>query len=375
MGMRWLLGIILIAIISLLAAWAGFSPFNSEKQSDLMVEPIEAALSGEGFQDVTFNMDGNVAVLAGNVSSDALKAEAEKLAANATCETCGNPDFVWHTVQNTIDVTTPVVAEPVVPTISPFSFSAAKDAAGVSLNGYVRNDAELQRLLREADTMFGGNVKNDTLLIAKGAPNDGWGDMASSYLSALSKLDTGNVVLDDTHALITGVTTNEAVRNEIYDMIKQTPAGYEGAANITIPDGPIAVAGKISNERSCQTLFNSLKSGKKIEFASGSADIKAESFGLLSSLYSAADQCDTFNVSIAGFTDNSPFVGEDGQDLNIWLSQARADSVKRYLVQQGIAATRLATMGYGSANPIASNDTPEGKAANRRIEFTVNKSE
>jgi outer membrane protein OmpA-like peptidoglycan-associated protein len=70
------------------------------------------------------------------------------------------------------------------------------------------------------------------------------------------------------------------------------------------------------------------------------------------------------SVEIRGFTDS---VGSDVANLS--LSQKRANTVKAYLVQKGIAAKRLKPVGYGEADPIASNKTAEGRAMNRRIEF------
>jgi outer membrane protein OmpA-like peptidoglycan-associated protein len=73
-------------------------------------------------------------------------------------------------------------------------------------------------------------------------------------------------------------------------------------------------------------------------------------------------------VEIAGYTDN---VGKT--EMNDNLSARRAQAVKTWLVKKGILANRLTTVGKGMRDPIAPNDTPEGRAQNRRIEFHVQK--
>jgi hypothetical protein len=80
----------------------------------------------------------------------------------------------------------------------------------------------------------------------------------------------------------------------------------------------------------------------------------------------ANDRCPTVNIEVAGHTDS------DGEDAaNQALSEKRAQAVADYLVKAGLPANRFTAVGYGSAQPIASNDTEDGKAQNRRIEFTV----
>ena len=69
-------------------------------------------------------------------------------------------------------------------------------------------------------------------------------------------------------------------------------------------------------------------------------------------------------MSWSAATDN---VG--GAKYNMNLSLGRADAVKVYLVSQGIAASRIATRGFGFTKPVADNSKPEGRARNRRIEF------
>ncbi len=71
-------------------------------------------------------------------------------------------------------------------------------------------------------------------------------------------------------------------------------------------------------------------------------------------------------VEISGFTDN---VGKD--EYNLKLSQQRAESVKNWLVDNGISPDRVVAKGYGKQNPIADNTTSEGRQMNRRTEFKV----
>jgi outer membrane protein OmpA-like peptidoglycan-associated protein len=72
------------------------------------------------------------------------------------------------------------------------------------------------------------------------------------------------------------------------------------------------------------------------------------------------------NIGIFGYTDNS-----GKPEYNLTLSQKRAASVQAYLISKGLVASRFKTSGFGIADPIATNDTPEGKAQNRRVEFAI----
>ncbi len=103
-----------------------------------------------------------------------------------------------------------------------------------------------------------------------------------------------------------------------------------------------------------------------IRFESGRSVIDADLAGLLDRLIETALRCPSANIEIAGHTDG------DGEDAyNQALSEKRAQSVVDYLVKAGLPADRFTAVGYGSTQPIASNETDEGKAQNRRIEFVV----
>ena len=71
-------------------------------------------------------------------------------------------------------------------------------------------------------------------------------------------------------------------------------------------------------------------------------------------------------ILIEGHTDS-----QGADDMNMALSQRRAESVKNYLVSQGMAADRITAVGVGKQRPIADNASPEGRANNRRVEIIV----
>ena len=116
----------------------------------------------------------------------------------------------------------------------------------------------------------------------------------------------------------------------------------------------------------CQQLFSDLLNKGKIRFEPGRAIIDPDSAGLLDRLIETALRCPNARIEIAGHTD------ADGEDaFNQALSEKRAQAVSDYLVKAGLPADRFTATGYGSTQPIATNDTDEGKAQNRRIDFMV----
>mgnify|MGYP005811290831 CR=1 FL=1 len=103
-----------------------------------------------------------------------------------------------------------------------------------------------------------------------------------------------------------------------------------------------------------------------VTFQTNSADINAGFYQVLNSVALVLKEFDKTVVDVAGHADST---GPD--DKNMELSQRRASSVSSYLSAQGVNAQRLITVGYGETRPIASNDTPEGRQQNRRVEITL----
>lgn len=104
-----------------------------------------------------------------------------------------------------------------------------------------------------------------------------------------------------------------------------------------------------------------------VTFATNSATLSSPAMDSLNKAAETLVQYPETTVTVAGHTDST---GNDS--INQPLSERRAQSVSGYLVQRGVAGSRLNTVGYGSRQPIASNDNETGRAQNRRVEILIN---
>jgi outer membrane protein OmpA-like peptidoglycan-associated protein len=126
--------------------------------------------------------------------------------------------------------------------------------------------------------------------------------------------------------------------------------------NIRIAKGAVPLYDKILTDGKFVTTG--------IKFDVNKASIKAESMGTINYVLKMMQDNPTLKFSVEGHTDS------DGDDVsNLKLSEARAKAVMDKLIELGIARDRLTSKGHGESKPMAGNDTPEGKAQNRRVEF------
>lgn len=117
-------------------------------------------------------------------------------------------------------------------------------------------------------------------------------------------------------------------------------------------------------QKEVKTLLQKAMSG--IEFETGKSVIKKQSFSILNQIAVTFIANPTYKVEIQGHTDN---VGQ--AQMNMELSEKRAQAVRKYLIDAGVPATQLTAHGYGDERPIADNSTKAGRAKNRRVEFNI----
>lgn len=107
-------------------------------------------------------------------------------------------------------------------------------------------------------------------------------------------------------------------------------------------------------------------------FGSGSADIRSDATEFMDKLGDVLKNYDDYNIQIIGHTDTVPMAPNSKFADNWELSQGRAYTVLKYLIdKKGMNAKTMSCMGRGEYEPVASNDTPEGRASNRRVEIRI----
>lgn len=103
-----------------------------------------------------------------------------------------------------------------------------------------------------------------------------------------------------------------------------------------------------------------------VRFDTGKATLTAAAQANLNKLVPVFKEYADTNIEIYGYTDIT-----GSAEFNLTLSQKRAESVKNYLASKGLVSSRFKTTGKGIADPIATNDTAEGRTQNRRVEFAI----
>jgi OOP family OmpA-OmpF porin len=245
----------------------------------------------------------------------------------------------------------------------PYIFQAYKDpvALTLTLSGNVPDNNVQAAIVAAAKRKFFGEKVVDNLKTSVGAPR-GFAGAVAPALGALSRLSTGTLVVSDREVKLSGDALYDAAAAQIRAGLgKDFPQGFTFKAEVSVKPAAAPVDATV-----CQQLFSELLVKASIRFEPKRATIDPDSAGLLDHLIETALRCPTVNIEVAGHTD------ADGDNAsNQTLSEKRAQAVVDYLVKAGLPADRFTAVGYGSTQPLASNDTDEGKAQNRRIEFVV----
>ena len=236
--------------------------------------------------------------------------------------------------------------------------AAPREAAApgkVVVTGVVPDESTRQAILGRVREVYGADRVVDQMGVDNLVAPPHWSQNVQKLISPeLKRVSRGQLRISGNVVDVTGEVENEALRQQVLShMSGQLNPTY------TVRNGlRVAAAG--------QEVVDATLANRIIEFEPGNATLTPKGVQVLDQLLPVLRQLDGRKFEVIGHTDT---LGT--RPFNIALSGARADSVKDYLMSKGIPADRVQTSGAGPDRPVASNDTPEGRARNRRIELRV----
>ncbi|MBG0803865.1 OmpA family protein [Methylocystis sp. H4A] len=245
--------------------------------------------------------------------------------------------------------------------MTPYVFSAQRAGGDVTLSGYAPDEAVRNRLVETARRNFFDAKVVDRLMIAKGAPQN-FADATDRSLAALARLDEGKLAISDSTISLAGVARHQSARAEIAASFADAlPQSFRGEAQLStrIVGSPLVAS-------QCGAALSELLAKSPIVFASDDSAIAAESAPLVDAIAATALRCPGATLEIASHTDNVGIA-----EVNLGRSKRRAQAVVERLAKAGLDPFRISAVGYGGERPIASNDSDENRARNRRVEIVV----
>jgi outer membrane protein OmpA-like peptidoglycan-associated protein len=215
-------------------------------------------------------------------------------------------------------------------------------------------------------TELPSDVRPEEILIVKGEVRDENGQLVKDALVEIKYMDTRKVEtikVDDGDGRYATVLRLKP-GSEVIMTVKKADHVFE-SRSFNMEDTAMATVATVD------MTVQRIEVGKSyrvndIKYATSSAAITKSSEYILDELITFLRENPTVKIRIEGHTDN---VGRS--EDNMALSNDRAFTVMDYLQTKGIAGPRLTFKGYGQTKPLASNDTPEGRAQNRRTEFVI----
>ncbi|MGE5354902.1 MAG: OmpA family protein [Deltaproteobacteria bacterium] len=153
---------------------------------------------------------------------------------------------------------------------------------------------------------------------------------------------------------------------KVYDGCPDTDGDGLDDYNDKCPTMPGTVENKGCPKISAQDKETLDIAMRSVEFDLGKATLKTISYQILNQVSEIMKKYPDYNVVISGHTDNT-----GSSTINQSLSEQRAKSCYDYMMGQGVSALRMSYVGYGESRPISTNDTPQGRALNRRVEFNL----
>ncbi|NML18797.1 OmpA family protein [Azohydromonas caseinilytica] len=234
--------------------------------------------------------------------------------------------------------------------------SLSATAGKVVVSGAVPDEATRAAILARVRELYGAERVVDQLGIDQLVAPPNWAQHVQRVLTPeLKQVTQGRLRINGNVVEVMGHTESETAHQQL---IRQMVMRLDNPT-YTVRDG-------LRVQAPAQQLLDAALAQRTVEFEPGNATLTPVGVKVLDDLLPLLRQFAGRRFEVVGHTDD-----RGARAANLQLSAARAEAVKAYLVARGIAATDIQTSGAGPDRPVADNQSPEGRARNRRIEFRV----
>ncbi|ASM73288.1 MULTISPECIES: OmpA family protein [Roseobacteraceae] len=214
-----------------------------------------------------------------------------------------------------------------------------------------------------ARSRFGSDSVYTAARVVEGLPSD-WSTRVLAGLESLSYLSNGAITVTPDKLTVSGNTGNADASAEIATLLAAKLGEAEDfEISVTYREKLDPVA-SLPTPDECEAQIKAITDSNKINFEPGSATIDAGALGTMDDIAEVLKTCGELRLEIQGHTDS-----QGREEMNLSLSQARAQSVLNELRARRVRTSTFEAKGYGEERPIQDNGTEEGREANRRIEF------
>lgn len=239
---------------------------------------------------------------------------------------------------------------------------------GLRLSGALPTSGGLEAVQTLA-AFPGARIEADTVELDLERPT-GWRRSIGAGLSGLAQLNSGMLQVKSGSVQLSGEVADAGRIKSVHETLSAGMAhGWGLASRLTVPIQKRSAAQPRPVSR-CAAEMARIVLNDPIMFAPASSQIEPASLPVIAKLARALTGCEGGRIEISGHTDS-----QGREAANLGLSRVRADAVLDALLAEGVSIRKLVALGYGEANPIASNATAAGRALNRRIEFSVSQEE
>ncbi len=256
---------------------------------------------------------------------------------------------------------------PVVETGAPQAeFVATLSAEGdLVLSGALSDARMLDTVESFAKARFGAQSVENTVGVVESLP-EGWSRRVLTGLEALTELHNGALIVREEELELRGTSGNPD-SSDVVSRVLSERLGRGQVFRVAVDyDEELDPVAQAPTPERCEARVADILAQRQITFAPGQARIEGEAAQVLDDIAEVLRECGELPFEIGGHTDS-----QGRAEMNLALSQQRAAAVQEGLVQRRVLVSQMEAVGYGPNRPIAENDTPEGREANRRIEFRL----